>query len=86
MRSRQLPARTSLKLKRSRLHIDVDLGLDAAKLKGGRYAELLELLLATNRYIPPQLEPQYFRSYEEIEIDCWLPHSDAIATRRLRTE
>jgi hypothetical protein len=30
--------------------IDVDLALDAAKLDGGRYAELLKLLLDTGRY------------------------------------
>jgi len=32
--------------------IDVDLALDAAKLTDGRYAELLKLLLDTQRYIP----------------------------------
>lgn len=32
--------------------IDVDLALDAAKLGDGRYAELLQLLLATRRYRP----------------------------------
>jgi Nucleotidyl transferase AbiEii toxin, Type IV TA system len=32
--------------------IDVDLALDAAKLNDGRYAELLKLLLDTQRYIP----------------------------------
>lgn len=32
--------------------IDVDLALDAAKLGGGRYAELLTLLLNTKRYRP----------------------------------
>jgi len=32
--------------------IDVDLALDAEKLNGGRYAELLKLLLDTRRYIP----------------------------------
>jgi hypothetical protein len=32
--------------------IDVDLALDAEKLKGGRYAELLKLLLDTRRYAP----------------------------------
>lgn len=32
--------------------IDVDLALDAKKLKGGRYAELLKLLLDTRRYVP----------------------------------
>ncbi len=31
--------------------MDVDFVLDAAKLKDGRYAELLELLLQTNRYV-----------------------------------
>lgn len=31
--------------------IDVDLALDAEKLKGGRYAELLKLLLDTRRYV-----------------------------------
>lgn len=30
--------------------VDVDLALDAAKLKSGRYAELLQLLLNTRRY------------------------------------
>jgi hypothetical protein len=30
--------------------IDVDLALDAAKLKDGRYAELIKLLLDTKRY------------------------------------
>src|SRR5436190_23253722 len=30
--------------------IDVDLALDAGKLEGGLYAELLNLLLATGRY------------------------------------
>ena len=30
--------------------IDVDIALDAAKLAGGRYAELLNLMLATKRY------------------------------------
>ena len=30
--------------------IDVDLALDAAKLKDGRYAQLLKLLLDTKRY------------------------------------
>jgi len=30
--------------------IDVDLALDAEKLGGGRYAELLEMLMATKRY------------------------------------
>lgn len=32
--------------------IDVDLALDAEKLNGGRYAELLRLLLDTRRYAP----------------------------------
>lgn len=32
--------------------IDVDLALDAAKLKDGRYAELVKLLLDTKRYRP----------------------------------
>ena len=32
--------------------IDVDLALDAAKLNDGRYAELLKLLLDTQRYKP----------------------------------
>jgi predicted nucleotidyltransferase len=32
--------------------IDVDLALDAAKLNDGRYAELLKLLLDTQRYTP----------------------------------
>lgn len=32
--------------------IDVDLALDAAKLEDGRYAELLKLLLETERYKP----------------------------------
>ena len=30
--------------------IDVDLALDAARLQGGRYAELIRLLLQTRRY------------------------------------
>jgi hypothetical protein len=32
--------------------IDVDLALDARKLREGRYAELLKLLLTTGRYKP----------------------------------
>lgn len=38
--------------------IDVDLALDAAKLNDGRYAELVKLLLDTNRYRPGEKEFQ----------------------------
>lgn len=38
--------------------IDVDLALDAAKLKDGRYAELVKLLLDTKRYRPGEKDFQ----------------------------
>ncbi len=38
--------------------IDVDLALDAAKLNDGRYAELLNLLLDTRRYLPGEKDFQ----------------------------
>jgi len=38
--------------------IDVDLALDAAKLKDGRYAELVKLLLDTKRYQPGEKDFQ----------------------------
>ncbi len=39
--------------------IDVDLALDVTKLGGGRYAEMLKLLLATKRYGPGGKDFQY---------------------------
>ncbi len=43
--------------------IDVDLALDAAKLRDGQYAELLKLLLDTGRYAKGDKDFQLVRSW-----------------------
>jgi len=46
--------------------IDVDLALDAAKLKDGRYAELVKLLLDTKRYHPGEKD---FQLVVEVDLE-----------------
>jgi len=46
--------------------VDVDLALDAAKLKDGRYAELLQMLLDTGRYV---LGSKPFQLVVEVPLD-----------------
>jgi hypothetical protein len=50
--------------------IDVDLAVNAAKLKRGRYAEMLKLLLDTGRYHPG---PKAFQVETEIHLQKGLP-------------
>lgn len=45
--------------------IDVDLALDATKLRGGRYAEMLKLLLGTGRYRQGEKD---FRYVTEVDL------------------
>jgi hypothetical protein len=45
--------------------IDVDLALDAEKLKGGRYADLLKLLLDTRRY---ELGTEHFQLVTKVDL------------------
>jgi hypothetical protein len=61
--------------------IDVDLALDATKLKGGRYAEMLKLLLGTGRYRQGEKDFQYITEVDlgdgappvQVELDFLAP-------------
>lgn len=70
--------------------IDVDLALDAGKLNGGRYAELLELLLDTRRYVPGAKEFQLVAEVElgdggvpiQVDVDFLAPKEVKLARNR----
>ncbi len=70
--------------------IDVDLALDADKLDGGRYAELLKLLLDTRRYVPGAKDFQLVAEVDpgdggvpiQVEVEFLTPHDVKMAKNR----
>jgi hypothetical protein len=70
--------------------IDVDLALDAGKLNGGRYAELLKLLLDTRRYVPGAKEFQLVADVDlgdggvpvQVELEFLAPKEVKLARNR----
>ncbi len=70
--------------------IDVDLALDAEKLNGGRYAELLKLLLDTRRYVPGSKDFQLVAAVDlqdggdpiQVEVDFLAPKEVKLGKNR----
>jgi hypothetical protein len=69
---------------------DVDLALDAEKLNGGRYAELLKLLLDTRRYVPGSKDFQLVGAVDlqdggdpiQVEVDFLAPKDVKLGKNR----
>jgi len=70
--------------------IDVDLALDAEKLNGGRYADLLNLLLDTRRYVPGSKDFQLIAEVDledggaliQVDVEFLAPHDLKIEKNR----